>query len=175
MSEFWLDVGAGIEAEHWAATPAPPGVRQVAVDPLLSSGMIASGRLPRLPDGVLRVGAEVRPSGSVEKERSRSYLPFRDRVFAHVHCAFLLHLYLELLELVAEETHRVLRPGGTLTVLLPHLGDLRCEQLLHRTEQVLSRHYGAAQLTRYGGPFTTFWADLHRDRTYAIWCVRRAR
>ena len=50
-SEFWLDIGAGIEAEHWASTAASPGVRRVALDPLLTSGMVLSGRLPSLsPD-----------------------------------------------------------------------------------------------------------------------------
>jgi len=172
MREFWLDIGAGMDAEHWAATPPPPGVLQVAMDPLLTSGMIGSGRLALLPSRILRVGAEVRPHGSVEKERARSFLPFRDSVFTQVHCGFVLHLYLETLELLAEEAHRVLRPGGGFTVLIPHLGDLRCEQAVQRTEWVLREQFGTVELDWFAGPFTTFWADLYRGRTYAIHCTR---
>ena len=170
--EFWLDVGSGIDAEHWAATPATPGVRRVAMDPLLTSGMIASGRLaPLLPD-VLRIGGEVRPPQSVEAGKQQSFLPFRSGVFARVHCGYVLHLYLETRDLLAEEAYRVLRPGGVLEVLLPHLGDLRSERLIQQTEDVLRRTFGNAEITRYTGPFTTFWADLYQDRSYRVTCRR---
>jgi len=172
MAEFWLDLGAGMDAEHWVASPATPGVRRVALDPLVMSGMIASGRLAPLPESILRVGAEVRPQGSVEAGRERAYLPFRDRSFAHVHCGFVLHLYLETLELLVSEVHRVLESGGTLDVLLPHFGDLHSERILERTEIELRLRFGNAALSRFGGPFTTFWADLYRDRTYRIHCLR---
>src|SRR5690242_4616569 len=109
MPDYWLDVGAGMDAEHWVACPAPAGVRMVAMDPLLTSGMVASGRLATLPREIRRVGAEVRPPGSVEAGREQAYLPFNDGTFAHVHCGFVLHLYLETLELLAAEVHRVLR------------------------------------------------------------------
>jgi SAM-dependent methyltransferase len=165
---FWLDIGSGIDAEHWAATAAPPGVRLVAMDPLLTSGMIQSGRLQALPERILRVGGEVRPPGSVEAGKERSFLPFRSGAFQRVHCGFVLHLYLECLDLLAEEAHRVLEPGGELTVLLPHLGDLRSEQLIQRTEEVLRHTFGAAELSRFEGPFHTFWADLYRDRSYRL-------
>jgi hypothetical protein len=55
-----------------------------------------------------------------------------------------------------------------LTVLLPQLGDLRSEQLIQRTEEVLRHTFGAAELSRFDGPFHTFWADLYRDRSYRI-------
>jgi hypothetical protein len=171
--EFWLDLGSGMDAEHWAATEAPPGVRRVAMDPLLTTGMIESGRLAPLPRDILRVGAEVRPPHSVEAGKQLSFLPFRSGAFTRVHCGFMLHLYLEVLDLLAEETQRVLARGGELTVLLPHLGDARSEQILQRTEDVLRRAFGAAQMERYEGPFTTFWADLYRDRTYRILCRKR--
>lgn len=106
MSEWWLDVGAGINAEHWAATPCPAHVRRIALD------------------------------------------------------------------LLAEEVFRVLRPGGELTVLLPHLGGLENERNLQHTEAVLRRTFGDARLDRFEGPFASFWADLYRDRTYRIRCVR---
>ena len=50
VSEFWLDIGSGIDAEHWSATAAPAGVRRVALDPLFTSGMVTSGRLSALHD-----------------------------------------------------------------------------------------------------------------------------
>jgi ubiquinone/menaquinone biosynthesis C-methylase UbiE len=172
MHEYWLDIGAGINAEHWAATQAAPGIRLVALDPLLTSGMVTSGRLAPLGAQLLRVGAEVRPEHSVEAEKQRAYLPFRDHSFTHVHCGFVLHLYLETLELLVAEMHRVLQPGGTVEVLLPHFGDLHSERTLARTEDQLLACFGHAELTRFTGPFTTFWADLYRDRTYRVRCIR---
>jgi len=172
MTKYWLDVGAGMDAEHWASFPAPEGVRRVALDPLLTSAMVASGRLASLPCDILRVGAEVRPERSVEAGRELSYLPFRCGAFAHVHCGFVLHLYLETLELLVAEVHRVLRPGGTLHVLLPHFGDLHSERLVQRTEIELHLRFGNAALTRFEGPYSTFWADLYRDRTYQIHCCK---
>jgi SAM-dependent methyltransferase len=168
MAEFWLDLGAGMDAEHWLASPPSAGVRRIAMDPLLTSGMVASGRLAPLPADILRIGGEIRPEHSVELGKARAYLPFRDATFAQVHCGFVLHLYLETLELLAAEVHRVLQPGGTLDVLLPHFGDLHSERVLQRTEDELHRRFGDATLTRFEGPFTTFWADLYRDRTYLI-------
>jgi SAM-dependent methyltransferase len=172
MPDYWLDIGAGIDAEHWASSPAPAGVRRVALDPLLTSGMVTSGRLAALPRDILRVGAEVRPQRSVEAAKQRAYLPFKSGVFAHVHCGFVLHLYLETLELLAAEVHRVLQPGGTLDVLLPHFGDLHSERNLERTEIELRLRFGNAALSRFEGPFSTFWADLYRDRTYRIRCCK---
>jgi hypothetical protein len=168
LTTWWLDLGSGIDAEHWTATPATPGVRRVAMDPLITSGMVASGRLAPLPPDILRVGAEIRPEGSVEAGKQRSFLPFRNGLVALVHCGFVLHLYLETLDLLAEETHRVLTPGGMLEVLLPHFGDSRSESILQQTEAVLQQVYGAVTLERYAGPNTTFWADLYRERTYRI-------
>ena len=170
MAEYWLDLGSGTDAEHWVATHAPPGVRRVALDPLITSGMIASGRLAPLPPGILRVGGEIRPPHSLERDRERSYLPFRDAAFTRVHCGFLLHLYLELLDLVAEETYRVLAPGGDLTVLLPHFGDADSSRNLERTIAALRGRFGNAGVSRYSGPWTTFWADLYRERTYQLTC-----
>lgn len=170
MTEYWLDLGAGIDAEYCAASGAHPGVRLVALDPLLTSGMVTSNRLAPLPTRILRVGAEVRPPGSVEVGREQAYLPFQSGVFAHAHCGFVLHLYLETLELLVAEVYRVLRPGGTLDVLLPHFGDLHSERTLERTEIELRLCFGNAVLSRFEGPFTTFWADLYRDRTYRIHC-----
>src|SRR6185437_2905815 len=89
------------------------------MDPLLTCGMIASGRIAPLAPDILRVGGELRPEHSTEQGKQASFLPFRDAAFARVHCGFLLHLYLELLPLLAEEAHRILVPGGELTVLLP--------------------------------------------------------
>jgi SAM-dependent methyltransferase len=168
VSEFWLDIGAGMDAEHWAASPAPSGVRRVALDPLLTSAMVASGRLAPLPPDVLRVGGELRPPHSVEGDKHPSFLPFRNGAFVRVHCGFLLHLYLELLELIAVDAHRVLRPEGTFDVLLPHLGDHHCEENLQRTELTLRRTFGNAEMARFEGPFDTFWSDLYHDRTYRI-------
>ncbi|HEU4753438.1 MAG TPA: hypothetical protein VFU47_10065 [Armatimonadota bacterium] len=172
-ARFWLDVGSGIDAEHWAASAPPEGVRRIAMDPLLTPGMIGSGRLQPLPPDVLRVGGEVRPPGSVEAGKEQSFLPFRSGSITRVHCGFLLHLYLELLDLLAEEAHRVLAPGGELTVLLPHLGDLRTERALQHTEEVLRRTFGNAEVGRYPGPFDTFWSDLYQDRTYQIRCRKQ--
>jgi len=81
MPEYWLDLGAGIDAEHWAASEARPEVRRVALDPLLTTGMIASGRLAPVSPGIWRVGGEIRPEGSLERGKPRSYLPFRDGAF----------------------------------------------------------------------------------------------
>jgi SAM-dependent methyltransferase len=172
--EYWLDLGSGIDAEHWCAAPAPPGVRLVALDPLMTSGMVDSDRLGPLPPYVFRVGAEIRPDHSVEAGKQCSYLPFRDAVFTHVHCGFVLHLYLETLELLAEEVFRVLKPGGSLDVLLPHFGDFHSERNLQHTSDVLEARFGYATTSRFAGPFTTFWADLYRDRTYVLRCRRPA-
>jgi SAM-dependent methyltransferase len=169
-AEFWLDVGAGIDAEHWAAIPALPGVRRVALDPLLTPGMIASGRLAVVAPDILRVGGEVRPEHSTEAGKQRSYLPFRDGVFARVHCGFVLHLYLEVLDLLALETHRVLKPGGELTVLLPDLADGRTGQAIRDAERALRGCFGAAEVSRYGGKATTFWTDLYAGRVFQIHC-----
>jgi SAM-dependent methyltransferase len=168
LTIWWLDLGSGIDAENWAATPAPPRVRRIAMDPLITSGMVESGRLAPLPPDILRVGAEIRPEGSVEAGKQRSFLPFQDGLFTLVHCGFVLHLYLETLELLAQETHRVLAPGGTLEVLLPHFGDSRSEGILARTEAVLREVYGWVTVERFQGPYTTFWAELYRDRTYRL-------
>lgn len=172
MGDYWLDLGAGIDAEHWAASGAPPGVRLVAMDPLLTSGMVISGRLAPLPGQILRVGAEIRPQQSVEAGKQAAFLPFRDQTFVLVHCGFLLHLYLETLELLVSEVHRVLRPGGTLHVLIPHFGDLHSERILTRTVDELQTRFGNAVDSRFAGPFTTFWADLYQNRTYQIRCQK---
>jgi hypothetical protein len=170
MCEYWLDVGAGIDAEHWMATPAPEGVRRVAMDPLLTSGMILSGRLAPLPPGIFRVGGEIRPSNSVEKDRPGSGLPFRSGAFTRVHCGFVLHLYLEVLGLLAEEARRVLAPQGEFTALLPHFGDARSERILEQTLGAFRNRFGNGELARFQGPFTTFWADLYQGRTFRIRC-----
>lgn len=157
-----------MDAEHWEASEAPAGVCRVAMDPLITSGMIEAGRLAPLRRDIRRVGAELRPGRSVEPGRPPSFLPFRNSTFTHVHCGFVLHLYLELLDLLAGEVCRVLRPGGELVVLLPHFADLDSEVNLRHTERTLTTHFGAGQRTRFAGPFTTFWADLYRDRTFCL-------
>lgn len=172
MADYWLDVGAGIDAEHWTASGAPPGIGLVAMDPLLTSGMVISGRLAPLPSQIRRVGAEIRPPQSLEAGKQAAFLPFRHQTFVHVHCGFVLHLYLETLELLVSEVHRVLKPGGTLHVLIPHFGDLHSERILTRTVDELQTRFGDAEVSRFAGPFTTFWADLYQDRTYQIQCTR---
>lgn len=171
-SEFWLDVGSGMDAEHWSALEVPANVRRVAMDPLMTSGMITSGRLAKLDARILRVGGEIRPPHSLEPGKELSFLPFRSGVFHRVHCGFMLHLYLELLELLAEETHRVLVPGGRLEVMIPHFGDAHSEGIRRRTTATFERCYGTVEVTPFAGPFTTFWGDLYRDKTYRIACVR---
>ena len=173
--EYWLDLGAGIDAEHWMATPAPPGVLRVALDPLLTVGMVESGRLAPLPPDIQRVGGELRPPGSSAQggsPRAHSFLPFRNGLFRHVHCGFLLHLYLELLDLLALETYRVLAPGGSLRVLLPHMGDPASEANIQHTITVLRAQFGNLEMRRFAGPYTTFWADLYQDRTFELLCIR---
>jgi len=170
MREYWLDVGAGVDAEHWAATPAPAYVCRVAMDPLLTSGMAASGRLAALPPDMRRVGGEIRPERSVEAGKAPSFLPFRSDVFTRVHCGFVLHLYLETLERLVDETHWVLLPSGELEVFIPHFGDVRSEQIIQRTTSQLEIRYGRVEVRRAAGPFTTFWADLYRDCTYRLVC-----
>ncbi len=173
LREWWLDVGSGINAEHWVATPASEGVLRLAMDPLLTSGMIASGRLETLSPNVRRVGAEVRPEHSVETGKARSFIPFRDAVFTRVHCGFVLHLYLEALGLLVAECYRVLRPGGVFEALLPHFGDAHSDGIHRSTRREMEERFGAVEVTRFEGPFTTFWADLYRDRTYLLRSVRR--
>jgi hypothetical protein len=170
--EYWLDIGAGADAERYAAEPAPPGVIRVALDPLITTGMIDSGRLAPLPPDIRRVGGEIRPPHSVESGKHASFLPFRSGVFTRVHCGFMLHLYLELLGLLAEESRRVLLPGGELEVLLPHFGDGDSERNLRHTEQVLRGTFGSVRRERFSGPYHSFWADLYQDRTYRLTCVR---
>jgi hypothetical protein len=172
MAEFWLDIGSGIDAEHWAATGAPPGVRKVALEPLLTSGRVESGRLAPLPPEILRVGGEVRPAQSVEAGKQLSFLPFRSEVFARVHCGFVLHLYLECLELLAEESRRVLRPGGELRVLVPHFGDSHSEAIRRRTTEAFRAAYGEVEASLFAGPFTSFWADLYQGKTYQLRCIK---
>lgn len=173
MSEFWLDIGAGINAEHWAAGRVPSVVRRIAMDPLLTSAMVESGRLEPLPPDVIRVGAELRPERSVETGKQPSYLPFADGSLARVHCGFVLHLYLEILHRLASEAHRVLRPGGVLEVILPDLGDPRSQQILDTTELALREAFGNSRRSRYEGPFDTFWADLYQDRAWILRCWKR--
>lgn len=167
-------MGAGIEAEHWVSTPAPAGTRRVALDPLLTAGMVASGPLAALPAGIWRVGGEIVPECPLERGRRPSYLPFSDAVFEQVHCGFLLHLYLEITEALAGEVYRVLAPGGTCVLLLPDLRDGRTEAAIRHTQRAFGSRFGAAAVTRYPGPFTTFWSDLYRDRTWRVACVRPA-
>jgi hypothetical protein len=170
--EWWLDLGAGIDAEHWTATAAPPGVRRIAMDPLLTSGMVTSGRLVSLPRDIFRVGGELRPANSVEADKQPSFLPFADKAFTRVHCGFVLHLYLEVLELLVEETHRVLQTGGELTVFLPHFGDSRSDAICRQTVAALRARFGEPKLEPFRGPFTTFWADLYQDKTLLIRCIK---
>jgi SAM-dependent methyltransferase len=172
MSEFWLDLGAGKDAEHWAATPGLAGVLRVALDPLITPEMVESGRVSPLPADILRVGAEIRPSNSVEAGKGYSGLPFRDAAFTYVHCGFVLHLYLEILELLVAEVHRVLLPGGRFEVLMPHFGHADSERNLAATERELRRVFGNVERDRFPGPFSTFWADLYRDRTFRFRCEK---
>jgi hypothetical protein len=136
--------------------------------------MVESGRLAPLPPDIFRVGAEVRPPGSVEAGKVLSFVPFRSDVLRRVDFVFMLLLFLEVLDLMAEVGHRVLKPGGELTVLLPHFGDLDSERNLQHTEGVLRRTFGEVEVDRYPGPFTSFWSDLYQDRTYRLRCVRRS-
>jgi len=172
LTEFWLDIGSGIDAEHWTATTTPAGVRLVALDPLFTSGMVASGRMAALPPAILRVGGEVRPAQSVESGKQLSFLPFGAGSFTRVHCGFMLHLYLETLELLAEECRRVLKPGGELEVVLPHFGDSHSEGVRLKTLEVLQRTFANAEASAFEGPFTTFWGDLYRDKSCRIRCVK---
>ncbi len=167
-AEWWLDLGAGIDAEHWAASPASPGVRRIAMDPLLTSGMVESGRLAVLTPDIRRVGAELRPVNSVEAGKPPSFLPFADEAFTRVHSGILLHHYLEVLDLLVEESYRVLKPGGELTVLAPHFGDARSDGIVRSTSEALRRRFEEPRFTPFEGPFTTFWADLYRDKTLQI-------
>ena len=171
-TRFRLDIGAGIECEHWIAAPPPGGVVAVGLDPLLTAGMVDSGRLQPLPASILRVGGELRPSRSVEKGRPASSLPFRDASFEWVHCGFLLHLYLEIMPLLVRETFRVLAPQGTAEFLIPHMGDTRSDRLISETREEFLRVFGTVQFTRFQGPFTSFWADLYRDRTFLLRCQK---
>jgi SAM-dependent methyltransferase len=170
MLDYHLDLGSGLDAEHWEAVELPPHIRPIALDPLFSSAMVESGRMARLRPGVQRIGAEIRPAGSVEHGKQQSFLPFRSGAIAHVHCGFVLHLYLETLELLAAEVWRVLRPHGSLDVLLPHFGDPDSERTLRRTRDELQHWFGAVTVERYTGPFNTFWVDLYRDRTCRLFC-----
>jgi len=170
MTTYWLDLGAGIDAEHWQGVEAPHGVVRIALDPLLTTSMVASGRLAALPPGVVRVGAEIRPEHSVESGKARSFLPFREGSISHVHCGFMLHLYLETLEILAAEAWRILRPCGTLEVLVPHFGDDHSDAILRRTHEELKRWFDDVIVSRHAGPFISFWADLYRDRTYTLTC-----
>jgi ubiquinone/menaquinone biosynthesis C-methylase UbiE len=174
MSDYHLDLGAGIDAEHWQARAPVSGVRLIAMDPLITTGMVEAGRLARMRPDILRVGAEVRPARSVEQGKQQAFLPFRSGSIAHVHCGFMLHLYLETLEVLVAEVWRVLRTDGTLEVLLPHFGDLDSERTLQRTQDELERWFGGVTVGRCDGPFTTFWADLYQDRTYRLTCRKPA-
>ena len=44
---------------------------------------------------------------------------------------------------------------------------------LGEVEDVLRGTFGNAELERYAGPFTSFWAELYQDRTYRIACRRQ--
>lgn len=168
MAEFHLDIGAGIDAEHWRTHPVREGVRLVAMDPLLTSSMVASGRLASVPPHIRRVGAEVRPTGSVEPGKARSFLPFRSDCVTHIHCGYVLHLYLEILELLVAEAWRVLRPAGTIEILVAHLGNDDSAGILQRTERELRHWFAEVEVEPFRGPCTTFWADLYRDRTFRL-------
>ncbi|MGV3719842.1 MAG: hypothetical protein ACO1SX_02940 [Actinomycetota bacterium] len=174
MPDFHLDLGAGIDAEHWTAAAPASNVRLIAMDPLITTGMTEAGRLARLRPDILRVGAEIRPARSVERGKQQAFLPFRSGAIAHVHCGFMLHLYLETLEVLVAEVWRVLRLGGTLEVLLPHFGDIDSERTLQRTQDELARWFGKVSVARFDGPFTTFWGDLYQDRTYRLTCRKSA-
>ncbi len=170
--EWRLDIGSGLEAERWCALPSDAAIRRVAMDPLITSGMVESGRLSPLPDGIERVGAEVRPAGSVETGKVLSFLPFRSQVFSQVHCGFVLHLYLEVLPLLVVEAHRVLLPNGTFTVHVPHFGEARSDAILRDTHAAVRWCFGDAKLDRYSGPALTFWTDLYREKVWEISAVR---
>ena len=55
-AEYWLDIGAGMDADHWAACGGQPDLCRLAMDPLITSGRVASGRLKPLPPDILRLG-----------------------------------------------------------------------------------------------------------------------
>jgi len=160
VPRWWLDLGSGMEAEWWRAEPVPPGVRVIAVDPLLTNRMVQSGRPGSAPAGVERVGAEL--------DGARGGLPFRDAVFERILCAFMLHLYLSTLDQAVQEFRRLLLPGGEAIILLPHLGDGRSEEILFTTRRRFAAVFGDATLELYSGPLASFWADLYRGRTWQV-------
>ncbi|MET7936403.1 methyltransferase domain-containing protein [Streptomyces sp. NPDC005322] len=101
-----LEVGCGVGAQTAHLAASSPGARIVAVD--VSEASLAQARA--------RVAAQS-PGAEVEWCRANLFdLPFADAAFDHLFVCFVLeHLAAPLAALAA--LRRVLRPGGTLTVI----------------------------------------------------------
>jgi SAM-dependent methyltransferase len=101
-----LEIGCGVGAQTVHLVTASPGARFVAVD--ISDSSLAAARA--------RVAAEA-PEARVEWRRADLFdLPFEDGSFDHVFLCFVLE-HLREPERALAGLQRVLRPGGTMTVI----------------------------------------------------------
>lgn len=100
-----LEAGCGVGAQMVPLIQGSPGARFTCVD--LSAASLTAAE------------ARVRAAGlpvPVFQQADLRVLPFADATFDHVFVCFVLE-HLPTPELVLTELHRVLRPGGTLTVI----------------------------------------------------------
>ena len=121
---FWLDFGGGDAEYVERLATVPQAMRDlfICLDPVLRPHMIAAGRVrpaSALPSNVVRVCGGLGPSDDC----GNPALPFRSASLQHVTCRFVLHLYLTVVEPFAGEAHRVLVPGGDVSIRLPDLPD----------------------------------------------------
>jgi SAM-dependent methyltransferase len=101
-----LEVGCGVGAQTVHLVAASPEARVVAVD--LSAGSLAQARA--------RLAAQA-PGASVEWHRADLFeLPFADAAFDHLFVCFVLEHLPDPVRALAG-LRRVLRPGGTITVI----------------------------------------------------------
>jgi SAM-dependent methyltransferase len=101
-----LEVGCGVGAQTVHLVAASPAARVVAVD--ISAGSLAQARA--------RVAAQA-PGAGVEWHRADLFeLPFADATFDHLFVCFVLEHLPDPVRALAG-LRRVLRPGGTITVI----------------------------------------------------------
>jgi SAM-dependent methyltransferase len=106
-----LEAGCGVGAQTAHLAAASPGAHVVAIDIDAESLAAAEQRLSGRPP------APGRESGSIEWQHADlRELPYRDAEFDHVFVCFVLE-HLTRPDLVLAGLRRVLRPGGTLTVI----------------------------------------------------------
>lgn len=115
MAGTWVNVGSGLQTrEGFENLDNSPFLRLAPVAPLISAA------LPRRYRTLVHDFARARRRGLVRRYDCTKPLPYQDGTVDHLLCSHMLeHLPVETVEKMLADFHRVLRPGGTLHVIVP--------------------------------------------------------